>query len=135
MKDLYVDDLAEETGKLFQNWAWKNLNMDAMVTQYMCSHLRENIDKRYARFCTQSWNDMDRQFQAVEGTTAYDPLLCDWLGYFYTYLQQHTGKSSRAIIQQYPFEFMYVKSNVLHDLDMDLAIERWVGHEKNNMLP
>ena len=127
MKDLYVDDLAEETGKLFESWAWKNMDVDAMVTQYMRSHLRENIDKRYAAFCTQDWNDMARQFQAVAGSKGYDPVLCDWLGYFYTYLQQRTGRSSKELIHQYPFDMMYLKSNVLHDLDMDLAIERVCG--------
>ena len=127
MKDLYVDDLAEETGKLFENWAWENMDVDAMATQYMVSHLRENIDKRYARFCTQDWADMARQFPAVAGSKGYDPVLCDWLGYFYTYLQQHTGKSSKDLIHEYPFSLMYLKSNVLHDLDMNLAIEKVCG--------
>lgn len=127
MKDLYIDDLAEETGKLFENWAWGKMDVSAMVTEYMCSHLRENIDKRYARFCTQDWNDMSRQFQATAGTRSYDPVLCDWLGCFYTYLQNYTGKSSRELIQQYPFDLMYLRSNVLHDLDMDLAVEKVAG--------
>ena len=127
MKDLYIDDLAEETGKLFENWAWKKMDVSAMATEYMCSHLRENIDKRYARFCTQDWNDMSRQFQATAGTRSYDPVLCDWLGCFYTYLQNYTGKSSRELIQQYPFDLMYLRSNVLHDLDMELAVEKVAG--------
>ncbi len=127
MKDIYVDDLAEETGKLFESWAWDKMDVEAMVTQYMLSHLRENIDKRYAAFCTQDWNDMARQFQAVAGSRGYDPILCDWLGYFYTYLQLYTGKSSKDLIRQYPFGSMYLKSNVLHDLDMDLAIKKVCG--------
>ncbi len=124
MRDLYVDDLAEETGKLFEYWAVNHMDMEQMVTRYMNSSFRENTDKRYAKFCTQMWEDMARQFEGVAGKKEYDAVLCDWLGCFYTYLQEYTGKSSKELIHQYPFQAMYGKSNVLHDLDMGLAVER-----------
>lgn len=124
MKDYYVDDLAEETGKLFGYWAWNHMDVDKLVTQYMNSRFRENADKRYARFCTQMWYDMADYFKGIPGEKRYDAVLCDWLGCFYTYLQQYTGKSSKEIINKYPFQKMYLKSNVLHDLDMDLAVRK-----------
>ena len=124
MKDYYLDDLAEETGRLFEYWAWNHMDMDKMVTEYMSSHFRENIDKRNAKFCTQMWYEMAGQFNGIAGEKEYDSVLCNWLGCFYTYLQRHTGKSSREIIHEYPFHKMYLKSNVLHDLDMDLAVRK-----------
>lgn len=125
--DYYVNDLAEETGKLFEYWAEKHMDMDAMVTGYMNSRFRENADKRYAKFCTQMWYDMAQQFDGIKGDKAYDTVLCDWLGCFYTYLQAYTQKSSKDVIRKYPFETMYARSNVLHDLDMDLAIKKVAG--------
>ncbi|SKB46227.1 hypothetical protein SAMN06296386_10169 [Lachnospiraceae bacterium] len=127
MKDYYTDDLAEETGRLFFHWAEDHLDMDKMITQYMSSHFRENVDKRYAKFCTQMWYEMAEQFESVQGDAEYDVVLCDWLGNFYTYLQAYTGKSSKEIIGQYPFQEMYMKSNVLHDLDMELAVKKVAG--------
>ena len=127
MKDLYVDDLAEETGKLFERWALNHMNVDQMATRYMNSSLREKAGKRYAKFCTQSWDDMARQLEDVKGTEYYDFVLCNWLGMFYTCLQGRTGKSGKELIRQYPFETMYIKSNVLHDLDMELAVKKVCG--------
>lgn len=124
MTDYYIGDLAEETGTLFGHWADNHLDMNQMVTRYLGSRLRENSDKRYARYCTQSWDEMADQFPNIYGEQAYDATLCEWLGHFYTYLQGYTKKSSRELIEQYPFLVMYPRSKVLHDLDMDLAIKK-----------
>jgi hypothetical protein len=124
MTDYYIGDIAEETGTLFGYWADNHLDMNQMVTSYLRSHLRENTDKRYARYCTQSWKEMADQFPSIYGEQAYDATLCEWLGYFYTYLQGYTNRSSRELIEKYPFQVMYPRSNVLHDLDMDLAIKK-----------
>lgn len=127
MPDYYIGDIAEETGNLFSYWAKNHLDMNQMVTQYLDSQLRENTDKRYARYCTKSWDEMAHQFPIVRGNQAYDATLCEWLGHFYTYLQGYTHTSSRELIHQYPFMVMYPRSNVLHDLDMDVAIRKVVG--------
>ena len=127
MKDYYLSDLADETGELFGYWAEHHMNMDAMITCYLNSHFRENIDKRYAKFCTQTWQEMAEHFEKIPGEQPYDSMLCEWLGYFYTYLQGYTKMSSRELIDKYPFRVMYPRSNVLHDLDMELAIKKVVG--------
>ncbi len=127
MTDYYLSDVAEETGKLFEYWANNNMDMDKMVTNYMKSHFRANVDKRYAKFCTQMWYDMAEHFDGIEGKDQYDFVLCNWLGQFYTYLQEYTGKSSDAIISEYPFNIMYPRSNTLHDLDMKLAVKKVGG--------
>lgn len=124
MKDYYIDDLAEETGELFGHWADNHMNMDEMITRYMKSHFRENVDKRYAKFCTQPWDEMAQHFENIPGDKGFDPILCVWLGYFYTYLQEYTQVSSKDLINKYPFKTMYRSSNVLHDLDMELAIKK-----------
>lgn len=126
MPDYYIDDLAEETGILFRHWADNHLNMNLMVTRYLGSRLREYADKRYAQYCTKSWYEMADQLPNIYGEQAYDAMLCEWLGYFYTYLQGFTKKSSRELIDQYPFREMYRRSNVLHDVDMELAIKKVV---------
>ena len=127
MTDYYVNDIAEETGELFGRWAEESLDMDAMVTRYLSSSFRENVDRRYAKFCTQTWDEMAEHFEDVPGDRAYDAVLCDWLGNFYTYLQERTQKSSRDLVAEYPFEAMYARSSVLHDLDMGLALSRVAG--------
>lgn len=123
-KDLYIDDLAEETGNLFEYWASLGLDMDKMVTNYMSSVLRENIDKRNAKYCTQMWYDMDEQFTKVHSSLKYDSMLCEWLGYFYTYIQGVLKKGSSYIIKKYPFLPMYKRAGVLHDLDISVAINK-----------
>ena len=127
MTDYYINDLAEETGNLFGYWANNRMNMDDMVTRYLKSHFRENIDKRYAKFCTQTWSEMADKFEDVPGDETYDSTLCEWLGYFYTYLQGYTRQSSKELIELYPFQMMYHKANVLHDLDMELAVRKVAG--------
>lgn len=126
MIDYYIHDVAEETGELFGHWAEDQLDMDKMVTRYLNSSFRENVDRRYAKFCTQSWDEMAEHFVGILGTRTYDSVLCEWLSYFYTHLQGFTQKSSRELIGQYPFETVYARSRVLHDLDMDLAIQKAV---------
>jgi hypothetical protein len=126
-KDLYIDDLAEETGNLFEYWASLSLDMDKMVTNYMNSVLRENIDKRNAKYCTQMWYDMDEQFTKVHSSLKYDSILCEWLGYFYTYIQGVLKKGSNYIIKRFPFLLMYRKAGVLHDLDISVAINKVLG--------
>lgn len=123
MKDIYIDDVAEETGNLFSIWAEAGLDMDKMITNYMLSELRNKIDKRYAYFCTQMYYTQDEQFSRI-GTGDYDEILCEWIGQFYTYLQSKLGVSSAALIKKLPFLKLYAMSGVLHDLDMDLAINR-----------
>ena len=127
MKDYYIAEIAEETGNLFAYWADEGLDVKEMVTRYLCSHFRANVDKRYARFCTQSWDEMASHFDKIAGDKKLDVTLCEWLGYFCTYLQGYTGTSSKILINQYPFDMMYARSNVLHDLDMDLAVRRVAG--------
>ena len=127
MTDYYIQDIAEETGELFGHWAEERLDMDKMATRYLSSPLRENIDRRYAKFCTQSWDEMAEHFSDIRGTRMYDAALCEWLGHFYTHLQGYTHRSSRELIAAYPFDMMYARSNVLHDLDMELAIRKAVG--------
>ena len=127
MPDYYIGDVAEETGALFGHWAENHLDMNKMVTQFLGSDFRRNADKRYAKFCTQSWDEMAKQFPEITGKRVYDAVLCEWLGYFYTYLQGYTNKSSRELIYKYPFDIMYPRSNVLHDLDMDIAIKKVVN--------
>ena len=124
MRDYYVDDLSEETGRLFEYRALNHMDVGEMVTQYMRSQFRENVDKRYARFCTQAWYEMAEHVACTTGTTEYDATLCEWLGYLYTFLQLYTGESSRVLMDKHPFSEMYVRSGVLHDLDMDLAVRK-----------
>ena len=37
------------------------------------------------------------------------------------------GKNSKILVSQYPFEMMCDRSNVLHDLDIDLAVRKVAG--------
>lgn len=126
-KDPYLDEVEEETGKLFQSWAAKGYDVNNMVTSYMKSLLRERIDKRYAWFCTKSASDQEDEITPLMGSTIYDETLCEWLGCFYSRLQSTKGIMSKQIIVKYPFLSMYTKSRVLHDLDMDLAIQKVTG--------
>lgn len=129
-EDLYLNDVEEETGRLFQSWAERGYNVDKMVTSYMSSKLRERIDKRYAWFCTKSASDQNDEIKPLTCGVVYDDALCEWLGYFYTRLQHHLGVPSKRVIMEYPFIDMYKRAGVLHDLDMDLAIKKAINKGK-----
>ncbi|MBR1453197.1 MAG: hypothetical protein IJ593_00910 [Lachnospiraceae bacterium] len=124
MEDLYLDDLAENTGWAFSEWAEAGVNMHDAVTEYMKSDYRYYADKRYAVESTEMWYEQKKHFNYTSGNFKYDSILCEWLGQFYTVIQSKTGKLSRDLIDILPFDKMYVLSRTLHDLDMDLAVDR-----------
>ena len=53
LKDVYLDDVAEEQGFLFESVANSNkVDLIDFLTKYMESEYKERIDKRYAWYAT-----------------------------------------------------------------------------------
>lgn len=135
-EDLYLNNLAEETGLTFETCVSKNYDMNDFVPFYMNSNFREACDKRspwettamslkQVQLVSKESQDKNKKFKRFKNLQ-YDPILCAWIGEFYTYLQAYTGWSSKKIIEKYPFNWMYAKSKGLHDLNPPYAVVKWV---------
>jgi len=134
-EDLYLNDLAEETGLVFEKYDSDHYDMNDFVPFYMNSNFRKACDKRNAREATSlAWEQKRKISEELNKKNIrlkkhnglqYDPILCAWIGEFYTYLQAYTGLSSKKIIEKYPFNHMYAHSKGLHDLNPPYAAVRW----------
>lgn len=139
-KDLYLNDLAEETGKLFETYDLERYDMNDIIPIYMKSNFRYGCDIRNARQATAlAWeqkihlNDELSANNIVPNKNSflqYDPVLCSWIGEFYTYFQAYTGWQSKKIINELPFKDMYIKGKGLHDLNPQYAVKKLVKEMK-----
>ena len=55
---------------------------------------------------------------------ALDGFLPDWVGEFYAYYQWYYNKPSDEIVKKIPIEFLKKAYYGLHDLDLDLAVQK-----------
>lgn len=129
LKDWYVEDLAEVTGSLFEKLCKEKNDMNVAVPIYMKSAYREKCDDRHPKYATsfsneqKDWLEKEYKLKKVK-ELQYDPILCNWIGEFYTYYQSINKMPSSKIIEQLPFNEMYARSKGLHDLSPQDAVER-----------
>ena len=59
---------------------------------------------------------------------ALDGFMPDWIGGFYAYYQWYYNIPSCEVIEKVPLDFLKKAYSVLHDLELDLAVQK-VGRE------
>lgn len=52
----------------------------------------------------------------------------DWIGQFYAYFQWYYNMTSKRVIELVPLEFIRAAYHGLHDLELDLAVQK-VGEQ------
>lgn len=131
----YLNDVVENQGKLFDLVAQDYPNMDTedFIQAYMTGKTRKNIDEGQAYINTMSAKELWEYFIKTEKYSmkpgkALEGFVPDWLGEFYAYYQWYYNISSCEVIEKVPINFLKKAYYGLHDLELDLAVQK-VGAE------
>lgn len=129
--EAYLEEVVETQGKLFDFFSYKYSEYDTcdFIEAYMKSTTRHRIDICQAYVATLDYNDLLELFlkedtyvpkkgNAVRG---FRPM---WIGEFYAYYQWYYNIPSSEVFKKVPLEFLLQSYNVLHDLDLELAVKR-----------
>ena len=132
----YLNDVVENQGKLFdfvaQNFSDKNT--EDFIKTYMQSKTRKSIDEAKAYVNTMSAKELWDYFTETENYVlksgkAIDGFMPDWIGEFYAYYQWYYNISSSEVLKKVPLDFLKKAYYGLHDLELDLAVQK-VGEER-----
>lgn len=134
--DVYLNDVVENQGKLFDLVAQQYPDMDTenFINTYMSSKTRQSIDKSKAFVNTMDAKELWHYFTTTENYTlrpgnALQGFLPDWIGEFYAYYQWYYNIPSVDVIKKVPISFLKKAYSGLHDLDLELAVQK-VGLEQ-----
>ena len=129
--DAYLSDVVEAQGKLFDLVAHTYPDMDTedFITSYMASKTRKCIDQAKAYVNTMDAPRLLEYFTETEKFEmkpgkALEGFLPDWMGEFYAYYQWYYNIPSAEVIQKIPVSFLKKAYYGLHDLELDLAVQK-----------
>lgn len=130
-EDVYLHDVVENQGKLFDFVAQHYPNMDTenFIKTYMTSKTRESIDKAQAYVNTMNAKELWAYFLSTENYLlkpgkALEGFMPDWMGEFYAYYQWYYNIPSHKVIQDVPVDFLKKAYWGLHDLELELAVKK-----------
>lgn len=129
--DVYLDDVVESQGKLFDFVAQSFPGMDTVdfIKAYMTSKTRKYIDEAKAYVITMNAEELWNYFCETEGYKlkegkALEGFLPDWVGEFYAYYQWFYNMPSSEVIEKVPIDFLAKAYFGLHDLELELAVKK-----------
>ena len=129
--EVYLGDVVENQGKLFDLIAQKHPDMDTenFINTYMASKTRKAIDKSQAYVNTMDAIDLWNYFSTTENYKlkpgeALKGFFPKWVGEFYAYYQWYYNMPSIEVIQKVPISFLKKAYLGLHDLDLELAVQK-----------
>ncbi len=132
----YLNDVVENQGKLFDfvAQAYPDMDIEDFITTYMKSKTRKSIDESQAYVNTKSAKELWEYFCETENYTlkkgkSLGGFLPDWIGEFYAYYQWYYNVASSIVIEKVPIDFLKKAYYGLHDLELDLAVQK-VGEIK-----
>ena len=127
----YLNDVVENQGKLFdfvaQNFSDKDT--EDFIKVYMQSKTRKSIDEAKAYVNTMSAKELWDYFTETENYVlksgkAIDGFMPDWIGEFYAYYQWYYNIPSAEVLKKVPIDFLKKAYYGLHDLELDLAVQK-----------
>ena len=128
---VYLEQIVETQGKLFDYVIdnFPNADTEDFITNYMQSKTRSFIDRADAYVCNMDANDLFSYFCKVDSyelkngksLTGFMP---NWIGQFYAHYQWQKNISSSELIKKLPLDFVKSAYHGLHDLDLELAVEK-----------
>ena len=129
--EVYLDDVVENQGKLFDLIAQKYPDMDTenFINTYMASKTRKAIDNSQAYVNTMDAVDLWNYFTNTEnyklkpGETLKG-FFPKWVGEFYAYYQWYYNVPSIEVIQKLPINFLKKSYQSLSALDLELAVQK-----------
>lgn len=129
--EVYLDDVVENQGKLFDLIAQKYPNMDTenFINTYMASNTRKAIDNSQAYVNTMDAVDLWNYFTNTENYKlkpgeVLKGFFPKWVGEFYAYYQWYYNVPSIEVIQKLPINFLKKTYQGLSDLDLELAVQK-----------
>ncbi len=127
----YLNDVVENQGKLFDFVAQEYPDKDTedFIKSYMTSKTRKSIDEAKAYVNTMNAKELWEYFTETEKYSlkagkALEGFMPDWIGEFYAYYQWYYNIPSHEVIEKIPLAFLKKAYYGLHDLDMDLAVQK-----------
>lgn len=131
----YLDDVVENQGKLFDfvAQAFPHISTEDFISAYMTSKTRKYIHECQAYVNTMSAEGLWEYFTETEryelkDGKALEGFMPDWIGEFYAYYQWFYNIPSAEVIDKVPLNFLKKAYFGLHDLDLDLAVQK-VGRQ------
>lgn len=129
--EVYLDEVVENQGELFDLIAYKYPDKDTedFINTYMKSRTRKAIDESQAYVNTMSAKELWEYFTEKEGYNlkpgeALEGFMPGWIGEFYAYYQWYYNVSSSEVVEKIPVSFLKKAYWGLHDLELDLAVEK-----------
>ena len=129
--EAYLDDVVENQGKLFDfvAQAYPDKSTEDFIRTYMASKTHKSIDEAKAYVRTMSAAELWDYFTKTEryelkDGTGLKGFMPDWIGEFYAYYQWFYNIPSNEVLERVPLDFLEKAYAGLHDLDLDLAVEK-----------
>lgn len=129
---IYLDEIVETQGWLFEclDDLVPGIDMDDFINRYMRSETRKWVDIAYPYVGTMNYDILYEYFVETEGfeprftERGFDQIALNWIGQFYARYQWWYNIPSREVIELLPLERMLRAYPGLHDLDLQVAVER-----------
>lgn len=129
--DAYLSEVVENQGRLFDYVAETFPDKDTadFIYAYMASKTRKYIDEAQAYVNTMDAEELWRYFTENENYhmkpgRALTGFMPDWIGEFYAYYQWYYDLPSAEVVRKIPVDFLQKAYAGLHDLDLELAIQK-----------
>lgn len=132
---VYLDEVIENQGKLF-TFAQDNcpgIDIEDFINQYMNSRTRLLIDEGQPYVTTMDAESLfgyflkNDKYQVKQGKEK-EGFAPDWIGQFYALFQWIYRIPSKEVVRLLPVHFMFAGYPGLHDLDLQVAVQK-VGEQ------
>ena len=128
--ECYVNEIVETQGKMFEMVAESHkTDFDDFIEKYMKSKTRSFLDRADAYVSNLSEKELYDYFCKIDAYTpkkgkSLSGFAPDWIGQFYARSQWQENVSSANLINLLPIDFVKASYRGLHDLELDLAVEK-----------
>lgn len=128
--ECYVNEIVETQGKLFELVSDSpSIDFDDFIERYMTGKTRTYLDRADAYLSNLNEKELFEYFCKVDGfypkvgksLFGFAP---NWIGQFYARCQWQENIPSRQLVKILPVDFVKASYAGLHDLDLDLAVNK-----------
>lgn len=128
--ECYVDEIVETQGKLFELVADNtSVDFDDFIKHYMTGKTRSYLDRADAYVSNLNEKELFDYFCKIDNFSpkkgkSLPGFAPDWIGQFYARSQWQENLPSNKLISIIPPDFIKASYAGLHDLDLDLAVDK-----------
>ena len=128
--ECYVNEIVETQGKLFELVADNShIDFEDFAKRYMTGKTRTYLDHADAYLSNLNEKELFDYFCKIDGFspkkgTSLSGFAPDWIGQFYARSQWQENIASKKLISILPLDFVKASYAGLHDLDLDLAVDK-----------